>query len=74
MAEYGMVITSVDLKPGIETAPGEQVAQSLTIVLQKVVGSTSKAVEKLEGGGWGIIAHDLTKVGNNLLVSFLLRR
>lgn len=74
MAEYGMVVTTIVLKPEIETAKADQVAQDLTIVLQKKIGQTSKAIETLQGGGWGIIAHDLTRLGNNLLLSFLLRR
>jgi hypothetical protein len=74
MAEYGMVLTNIDLKPEIATAKGEQIAQGLTIVLQKAVQQTSKGIDTLEGGGWGIIAHDITKIGNNLIVSFLLRR
>jgi hypothetical protein len=72
--EYGMIVTNVDFKPAIETAPGKDIAQNLTVVLQQVVQTTSKAIDKLEGGGWHIISHELTKLGNTLLVSFLIRR
>jgi len=74
MAEYSTIVTTVDLKPEIYKATSEQVAQAITMSLGNVLRKTSKGIETLGGGGWHILSHQLTTIGDHLIVSFLLRR
>jgi hypothetical protein len=74
MAEYGMIVTSIDLKPGIEDAAKEEIGVSLTNALGQVVQKTSKGLPSLQGGGWEIVSHNLMRLQSHLIVSLLIRR
>lgn len=74
MSEYSVVVTDIDLSPDIEKVTSDQLDASLTMSLNQIVQKTSKVIQTHEGGGWEIISHELTRLGNRLVVSFLLRR
>jgi hypothetical protein len=72
MAEYNTVSSCILLKHDIENATVEEIGESVNQALYQAVQTTAKEL-KAQGGGWNIISHELTKLGNNLIVSFLLR-
>ena len=74
MSEYATVVTNVDLKPEAYSQTGDKLAQSLTLTLSKVLKNTTKARESFQGGRWDILSHQIFRIGDHLLVSFLLRR
>ena len=74
MAEYSTVVTHIDLKPEAYSQTGDQMAKNLTAVLGKVLKSTAKLSESFQGGKWEILSHQIFRIGDHLLVSFLLRR
>ena len=72
MAEYNTVSSCILLKHNIENATAEEMGESVNKALYQAVQSTAKEL-KAQGGGWKIISHEITRLGNNLIVSFLLR-
>ncbi len=74
MTEYSTTVTTIDLKPEIHRATGEQVTQTIRMSLGVALRKTSASLEKLDGGGWHILSHQLTMIDNHLVASFLLRR
>jgi len=74
MAEYGMIVTTGELTVGIADASADEVSQSLTVVLTEMLQKTSKGIETLQGGGWSIVSHEITRIDRHLVVSFLLCR
>ena len=74
MGEYSMMVQTMQLQPGMSDATGEEVGKSLAVALGQIVKTVSTASQKLEGGGWEIVSHELTRIDRHLVVSFLLRR
>jgi hypothetical protein len=74
MAEYSTVSMNVDFKSGIDGASGDQITQRVTSELTPIVKKASRTCETLQGGGWDIVSHHFLRIGNYLVVSFLLHR
>jgi len=74
MAEYAVLATTGELKVGMADASANEVSQSVTVVLNQIVQKAAKGMEKLQGGGWDIVSHEVTRIDRHLVVSFLLRR
>lgn len=72
--EYGMMVETGELKPGMADATAGEVSRSLTLGLGNIVQKASKGLETLEGGGWVIVSHDLTRIERHLVLSLLVRR
>ena len=72
--EYSVMVQGMDIPPQAVQAGRDELAQTLTIGLGKLIGTMSNAVESFQGGGWEIVSHELTPFGTRLVVSFLLRR
>jgi len=74
MADYTMAVSSITLKPGIEDLPIHDIEKALANSLKKVIEGVSKGNEILEGGGWEIVSHDITRLQSHLIITFTLRR
>ena len=74
MTEYSTVVTSIELKPELKQTNVDQFNVELTTLLNQIVQTTAKACRDIEGGNWHILSHQLTLLGDRLVVSFLLRR
>ncbi len=74
MVEYGMIVTTGELKAGMADATASEVSQSLTVVLSQMVQRASKGIETLQGGSWKIVSHEITRIDRHLVVSFLIHR
>jgi hypothetical protein len=75
MAEYGFVVQTIEIKPGMEDATADQMSQTMAMGLNQTVQSASKGMNNLPGGGTGeILSHNITRIGSHLVVSFLFRR
>lgn len=75
MAEYGLLVQTIDIKPDMEDSSADQLSQSMAIALNTIVQSASKGLSNLPGGGNGeILSHNLTRIGRHLVVSFLFKR
>ena len=75
MAEYGLIVQTIDIKPDMEDATADQLSQSMAMNLNTVVRSAATGLGNLPGGGNGeILSHNITRIGNHLVVSFLFRR
>ncbi len=74
MTEYGIVVTTGELKVGMADATANEVSQSVTVVLNQMLQNAQKASETFQGGGWDILSHEVTRIDRHLVVSFLLRR
>ena len=72
--EYSVMAQGVDVPPQAVQAGRDELAQSLTFGLGKLMGQVSKGIDSLEGGGWEIVSHQLTPFGTRLVVTFLLRK
>jgi hypothetical protein len=73
--EYGFIVQTIDIKPGMEDATADELSQSMAIGLNKVLQSASQGLNNLPNGGHGeILSHTLTRIGGHLVVSFLFRR
>ena len=74
MIEYGVMVGSAELKPAIMMATSDQVAQTITTILNHELQKVKKALNSFQGGGWEIISHELTRIDSHVAVSFLVRR
>ena len=75
MAEYGLIVQTIDIKPDMEDATADQLSQSMAMNLNTVVRSAANGLSNLPGGGNGeILSHNITRIGGHLVVSFLFRR
>jgi len=74
MAEYGVMAQSVDLKPEAYSATGALLAKTITESMNQILIKASKGLQSFQGGGWDIMSHQITRIGDHLVVSFLLRR
>ena len=52
MTEYSSLVTSIELRPGIEDASTDQINASIAQAFGQVVKTGREGMEKLEGGGW----------------------
>jgi hypothetical protein len=74
MAEYGMMVQNIEIKPGMADAAPSEISQSLTVGLGQIVQKASKGLETFQGGGWAIVSHALTSVDRHLILTFLIHR
>ena len=74
MAEYGVMAQSVDLKPEAYSASGALLAKTITESTNQILIKAAKGLQSVQGGGWEILSHQITRIGDHLIVSFLLRR
>lgn len=74
MGEYGIMVQALGIKPDMLDATPEQIGQSFTAGLGRMVEKASKGVDSFDGGGWTIVSHALTKLDRHLIISFLLHR
>jgi hypothetical protein len=72
--EYSIMVHTIQLKPGIGDATSDEVSQGLTIALAQVIQTVGKAAQSLEGGGWDVISHEITRLDRHVVISFLLSR
>ena len=74
MSEYSVIVTSIDLLPGIEDASKDDINAGLTQSLSQVVQKAAQGIRSLPEGDWEIVSHDLTRLQSHLIVSLLIRR
>jgi hypothetical protein len=74
MAEYSVAVGCINMKPNMENATSKEINLGLTKALGNIVQKMSKDIDKINGGSWEIVSHGLTKLGNKMVVSFLLHR
>ncbi len=74
MVEYSVAVGCINMKPNMENTTSKELNLGLTKALGNIVQKMSKDIENANGGTWEIVSHELTKIGNKLAVSFLLRR
>jgi hypothetical protein len=74
MGEYRIMVQALGIKPDMLDATPEQIGQSFTAGMGRMVEKAAKELDSFEGGGWTIVSHALTKLDRYLIVSLLLRR
>jgi hypothetical protein len=74
MKEYAVMAETVTLKPEAYSATASQLAQLVTTSVNRIVVKASKGLPKFQGGGWDIVSYNLTRLGDHLVVSFLISR
>ena len=74
MAKYGIMVQTMKIKPNMADATPNEVSQALTVGLNQTVQKASKGLDTLEGGGWEIVSHALTRINRHLVLSFLICR
>jgi hypothetical protein len=71
---YGFVIRAATLTPFLARATENEVATSLSQTLNQIMLETSHALDESPGGpGWELVSHNLIRLDNHLVVSFLVR-
>jgi hypothetical protein len=74
MREYVVMAETVTLKPEAYSATADQLAQLITAIVNKIVVKASKGLPNFQGGGWDISSYNMTRIGDHLVVSFLIAR
>ena len=72
--EYGFMVQTAEIRPGLADSSSDEVAQGLAVVLNPLSQKISKALPRLSPGDWEIISHDITRIDRHLIVTFLLCR
>jgi hypothetical protein len=72
--EYGMMVQTLTIKPDMEDTSEDDVSKAMTNGLGQVLHKVSTGLKNLPNAkDPEIISHNLTRVGNHLIVSFLFR-
>jgi hypothetical protein len=72
---YAVVIRAATLTPFLARATDKEVAASLSQTLNQIMLETSQSLdESPDGPGWELVSHNLIRLDNHLVVSFLVRR
>ena len=74
MSKYSAVVTTAELKPEIYSMSAEDTSKNLTMLFGRMVKQASKVCNVHEGGRWEMVSHETTRIGDRLVVSFLLHR
>ena len=74
MAEYSVAVGCINMKLHMKDATSEEINLGLTKALGDIVQKMFKDIKSANGDSWEIVPHELTKLGNKLVVSSLLRR
>ena len=75
MAEHRLMLFAMKLLPDVLEASSNEIGRGLTLSLGRILDEDiSKRLDSLEGGGWEIVSHNLTAMGQHLIFSFLIRR
>ena len=72
--EYATMVQTAELKPGLADFTSDEVGQNIAVGLSQVLQKASKGLQTLQGGGWEILSHDLTRIDRHLVVSLLICR
>lgn len=72
--DYQLFANPHPLAPGTDKMSTEELTVGLTTALAPMVGQIGETLDSLDGGGWEIVSHELTKIENNLILTFLVRR
>jgi hypothetical protein len=68
--EYSMMAQSVPF----EGKSGDMAEQFMRAVVPRMWPSVMNGLQTLDGGRWEIISHTVTRVGGQMLATFVLRR
>jgi len=74
MAEYGIMVQTIEIKPVIADATANEVSQYFTAGLNQIVQKASKGLNSFKGGSWSVVSHDLTKIDHHLVLSLLIQK
>ena len=74
MTQYGFMVQSIEIKPEMDDADANEVSKTVAMQLNQTIQKASRGLQNLEGGGWAIGSHCLTRVGKHMVVSFLIHR
>ena len=72
--EYTFMASTIALKDGYQQAPGEDLAQGIGAAMGGFGTTLSDALPQWGGGSWDTVSHDVTKIGDNLILTVFLRR
>ena len=74
MAEYGIMTQTIEITPEMADVNAGGMSQAITMKLQPFIRAASEGLGKIEGGGWRIISHSLTRVDRHLVLTLLIER
>ncbi|HUJ76943.1 MAG TPA: hypothetical protein VL359_18910 [bacterium] len=74
MAEYGLMTQIIEVTPELADASASEMGQALTMKLNPLVQAASRGLGSLEGGGWSMVSHSLTRVDRHLVLTILIKR
>jgi hypothetical protein len=74
MAEYGMMVHTLDIKPDMADLTASEFSQNLTGGLGQILHNVMEGLKKFQQGEWEIVSHSLTRVDRHLVLSLLIRR
>jgi hypothetical protein len=74
MIEYSVIVRTPQLQLGTTEPNSGEVSEATACALGGIVREVSEDCGKVEGGGWRVLSHDLTRIDRQMIVSFLLCR
>jgi hypothetical protein len=72
--EYGFIVRTVEIKPGLADATTDEVSRMLTAGMVPLVQDIEKSLPKLPPGDWRVLSHNLTRIDRHLILTFLISR
>jgi hypothetical protein len=74
LLEYGFIVKTVEIRPGLADATSNEVSQMLSSGLGPLAQDISKSLLNLPPGGWRVLSHNLTRIDRHLILTFLICR
>ena len=71
---YGFIFDSVRLPADFIETSAEQLIRGVGISLQTSPNKINQRILELPPGNWEVLSHSITALGQNLLISYLIRR
>ena len=74
MAEYGMMVHSIEITPDMADQSANEFSQRLSGGLGQILNTAMNGLKTFQRGDWEIVSHSLTRVDRHLVLSLLIRR
>ena len=75
MAEDGMMVQTLEIKPEMADLSPEKIGQSLAGELGKLLSTAARGLVNLpDKGHWEIVSHSLTRLDRHLILSVVIKK
>jgi hypothetical protein len=65
---------TIEITPEMADVGANEISQAITMKLQPFIQAATHGLGNIQGGGWRILSHSLTRVDRHLVLTLLIER